>query len=106
MNVYDATEQAYKNGYEAGKPKWISVKKDLPKKNGRYLVRKVIGVTADKGLVWYDVLDFAKDGRKVNKYDFHDDWKNVWYEYDSEWGYCVWDSVTHWMEIPEDPKGE
>ena len=31
MNIYDATEQAYKNGYEAGKKdKWISVKDRLP----------------------------------------------------------------------------
>ena len=30
MNLYDATEQAYKNGVEAGKPKWIPVTKKLP----------------------------------------------------------------------------
>lgn len=102
MNVYDATEHAYKNGYEAGKPKWISVKKDLPKKDGRYLIRRTLfGST-----VWYDVLSFAKDGRKVDKYDFQENWKNVWYRYDSEWGNVTIDSVTHWMELPDDPKGE
>ena len=36
MNIHDATEQAYKNGYEDGKPKWISVN-DPPKERGRYL---------------------------------------------------------------------
>ena len=30
-----ATEQAYKNGYEAGKPKWIPVSERLPKDNSR-----------------------------------------------------------------------
>ena len=81
---------------------WISVKKQLPKKNGRYLTRRTIF----KNTVWYDVLDFAKDGRKVDKYDFQRKWKNVWYEYDSEWGHITMDDVTHWMEIPEDPKGD
>lgn len=81
---------------------WISVKKQLPKKDGRYLVRKLIfGKT-----VWYEVLSFAKDGRKVDKYYFQSDWKNVWYEYDSEWGYITIDSVTHWMELPDEPKEE
>lgn len=81
---------------------WISVKKQLPKKDGRYLVRKLLfGHT-----VWYEVLSFAKDGRKVDKYDFKEDWKNVWYEYDSEWGYITMDNVTHWMPLPDEPKEE
>ena len=79
---------------------WISVKKDLPKKNGRYLVREIIG----KDTVWHDVLSFAKDGRKVDKYDFHRAWKNVWYKYDSEWGHITIDSVTHWAELPGEPE--
>lgn len=79
---------------------WISVKKQLPKKDGRYLVRRTIF----KKTVWYEVLDFAKDGRKVDKYDFHRGWKNVWYDYDSEWGHITFDDVTHWMELPGEPK--
>lgn len=78
----------------------ISVKKQLPKKDGRYLVRKLIF----NSTVWYEVLSFAKDGRKVDKYDFKRNWKNVWYEYSSEWGYITVDNVTHWMELPEEPK--
>ena len=81
---------------------WISVKKQLPKKDGRYLTRKLIfGKT-----VWYDVLDFAKDGRKVDKYDFHRGWKNVWYDYNSEWGYITFDNVTHWAELTDEPEEE
>ena len=52
------------------------------------------------------VLWFAKDARKVDKYDFKDRWKNAWYEYDSEWGHYTVNSVTHWMPLPEPPKGD
>ena len=78
--------------------KWIPVTERLPEKDGDYIVYKKRGL--------YEVLGFAKDGRKIHKYDFARDWKNVWYSYDSEYGYCTTDSVTHWMELPEPPKGE
>jgi hypothetical protein len=104
MNIYEATEQAYKNGYEKGKAdalKWIPVTERLPEKDGYYLVWKAWGTHR-----WHEVLSFAKDGRKVDKYDFKREWKNVWYKYDSEYGYITIDSVTHWMPLPQPPKGE
>ena len=80
---------------------WISVKDRLPDKDGAYLV-------FEKGSYGNQIrtLRFAKDGRKVDKYDFHRGWKNVWYRYDSEWGHITIDSVTHWMPLPQPPKGE
>ena len=39
MKIYEATEQAYKNGYEAGKPKWISVKERLPDEHESIFVK-------------------------------------------------------------------
>ena len=79
---------------------WISIKKQLPNEDGRYLVRRLLFSHA----IWYEVLSFAKDGRKVDKYDFQWDWENVWYEYNSEWGYITIDNVTHWMLLPDEPK--
>ena len=102
MNLYEATEQAYKNGYADGKPKWIPVTDRLPDKDGDYLVVKKIFNNS----IMQEVLNFAKDGRKVDKYDFNRGWKNVWYYYDSEWGHITIDSVTHWMPLPEPPEGE
>jgi len=99
-----ATEQAYKNGYEKGKAdamKWISVKDRLPEEDGKYFVFRKH--TYGAGIT---TLRFAKDARKVDKYDFHRGWKKVWYEYDSEWGHYTLDDVTHWMPLPEAPKGE
>jgi hypothetical protein len=80
---------------------WISVTERLPDEEGQYLVYMKSPYSG-----WQDVLRFAKDGRKVDKYDFHNQWKNVWYYYDSEYGYLTVDSVTHWMPLPQPPKGE
>ena len=101
MDERDMCEQAYKNGYEKGKPKWIPVTERLPDKDGEYLVAKQLFSDS-----YVRVVSFAKDGRKISKYDFHNRWKNVWYEYHSEYGYILIDSVTRWMPLPEPPKGE
>ena len=81
--------------------RWIPVTERLPEVDGKYLV-------FESGYIVQSmrVLSFAKDGRKVDKYDFHREWKNVWYRYDSEWGHLTIDSVTHWMPLPDPPKGE
>lgn len=79
--------------------KWISVKDRLPDKNGQYLVRRKICVT-----VTFDVIGFAKDARKIDKHDFRKNWKDVWYYYDSEYGFLTSDNVTHWMPLPEPPE--
>ena len=82
--------------------KWIPVTERLPEEDGRYLVVKTIFNNS----IYQDVSSFAKDGRKVDKYDFYRGWKNVWYYYDSEWGHITTGNVTHWMPLPEPPKGE
>ena len=76
--------------------KWIPVTERLPDADGNYLVAKKIFNNS----ICQDVLSFAKDGRKVDNYDFHRGWKNVWYYYDSEWGHLTIDTVTHWMPLP------
>jgi hypothetical protein len=88
---------------EAGwtKQEWIPVTERLPEEDGKYLVFEQSG-----GRTVVSVLRFAKDARKVDRYDFKGRWKNAWYEYDSEWGHYTVDSVTHWMPLPEPPKGE
>ena len=80
---------------------WIPVTERLPEKDGQYLVY-------ERGYIIPSirVLSFANDGRKVDKYDFCREWRNVWYQYDSEWGHITIDDVTHWMPLPEPPKGE
>ena len=79
---------------------WISVKDKLPEKDGSYLV--VINYFSHQSI---NVRSFAKAGETVNEYDLAGE-KNVWYRYDSEYGYVSTDSVTHWMPLPEPPKKE
>ena len=81
--------------------RWFPVTERLPEKDGKYLL-----FTKGAYGTGIRLLSFAKDGRKVDRYDFHREWKNVWYYYDSEWGHITVDTVTHWMPLPEPPKGE
>lgn len=83
------------------KTKWISVDDRLPEKDGEYLVW--FGKSIFKQ--YAEVLSFAKDGDTVDKYDLHNE-KNVWFYDDSEWGYVACHDVTHWMLLPQPPKGE
>lgn len=83
------------------KTKWISVKDKLPEEDGDYLV--AINYFGNHQSI--NVRSFAKAGETVNEYDLVGE-KNVWYRYDSEYGYISTDSVTHWMPLPEPPKGE
>lgn len=81
-----ATEQAYKNGYQKGKQdavKWIPVAERLPKKAGWYLAygdSKYINMRFTRTLCW--------NGR--------------WWSDVTGAGFCV----THWMPLPEPPKGD
>ena len=80
MNNYEATEIAYKNGYEAGKPKWIPVSERLPEE-------------------FEDVLVYRSTGCEV---DCCVSRTKAYWSYDTVSGYAV----THWMPLPEPPKGE
>lgn len=84
-----ATEQAYKNGYADGQPKWISVEERLPTPYERVLVCR-------------------GDLRSENKF-ICVEYLTVCYGETTMWGgdYETWKSkVTHWMPLPEAPKGE
>lgn len=83
MDNYSATEQAYKNGYEKGRQdamKWIPVTERLPE-------------------MWQNVLAVRTDGKF--RFDFIGS-LGVWYEDVNFVGY----PVTHWMPLPDAPKGE
>lgn len=94
MNVHDATEQACRNGYEAGKPKWIPVTELLPEHNKSVLVY-CENLTIQGGhTVHIGSCDtmceehfwFLRTQPGVSSFPNH------------EWG------VTHWMPLPEPPK--
>ena len=88
MTVRDAIEQAYRNGFEAGVKsvtdnnvgsKWIPVAERLPEK-----LKEVITYRGECGT--------------SIEYTYGD---GAWF-FDDE----MVDDVTHWMPLPEPPKGE
>lgn len=88
MNIHDATETAYKNGYKQGvkdAAKWISVKDRLPENREDVLVVAFWHERWNVQWGWY-----APNGR-------------VWHVgLMEETDY----PVSHWMPLPEPPKGE
>lgn len=100
MTVHDACEQAYRNGYEAGKeagtPKWIPVEERLPYAEWDEHVAKY----PDEDL---EVLVMIKGAKEPTTLYFNDE--GEFYAYD---GYCggTFYLVTHWMLKPKPPKEE
>ena len=88
MNNYEATEQAYKNGYEAGKPKWIPVTERLPEYFGTFLV--AIDEVHGEKRISVDAADFDPERKSWTTWNY----------------FCAGYKVTHWMPLPEPPKGE
>ena len=89
MTEHDATEQAYKNGYADGQPKWISVEERLPDTAERVLVCKT----------WLGMVHKPE-------YGYYQDFpsrKGCWYVL-TEYGYHPQREVTHWMPLPKAPK--
>lgn len=86
MNIGNDLQRAYWDGYEDGKnqsQEWISVDDKLPEENGSYLV---IGKSGTP-----HTAHFYK-GRTMHGKTFSAHFSNR----------CV----THWMPLPEAPKGE
>lgn len=131
MTVHDACEQAYRNGYEAGKeagtPKWIPVEERLPENEVDVLIlaeRRLYGIPETDSRKCHIVATaFHTDG-KMNTEESGYTWEldNEDMEYDEEadafivpegWWEAVRygeefspvdDFVTHWMPLPTPPK--
>lgn len=52
------------------------------------------------------IARFANCLESVNQYVFYDVKRSGFYIYDSEIGYYEVNDVTHWMPLPEPPKGD
>lgn len=78
---------------------WISVEDRLPKEDGRYLCYYQAPYCSRITLCGY-----ALDLTKIDDYDFLEK-KSGWYKYDSEYGYYETEAITHWMPLPQAPKG-
>ena len=82
-------------------PQWISVEDRLPEEDGKYLATSIYF----GGDPCIDTLSFAKNGETIDEYEFAGQ-KNIWYFYDFGYGDVSTEYVTHWMPLPQPPKGE
>ena len=106
FGIKDWKEQEYTVDHLASRGvtvrRWIPVTERVPKK-GSYLVCK----SGYGGTRYLDVLSFVEDLYRLDEYDFRHyagQKKAGFVYYDSEYGYCEVDSVTHWMPLPDPPK--
>ena len=82
---------------------WISVEDRLPEKKGTFLVyvkanNKWSGWSGYIKTTWFTpCYEGAEDRLQCKK---------IWYDYDSEFGDYEVRNVTHWMPLPQPPKGE
>ena len=77
-------------------PKWISVKDRLPEESGNYIV-----CCDDSSCSYGEGIWYSSDVVVVSEY-YEGSW--IWYEGGTEWS--LENIVTHWMPIPQPPKGE
>jgi hypothetical protein len=94
MKTFEATEQAYKNGYEQGKMdalKWIPVSERLPETNG-YHVWVIACIDGKRSGVRMFERRTVR-GKMVERFKYP--WETISNE-----------NITHWMPLPEPPKGE
>lgn len=81
---------------------WIACSERLPEEEKGYIVQRTDGTI--------DILVFTKDAYKLDNYDFYGykgKKKPIFYDFDSEYGYCACGCVA-WMPLPPvyKPKGE
>ena len=98
-NGVTLAEQLASSSKQLASSEWIPVTERLPEKDGEYLTC----CSYDK---WsqISILYFAKDGCDIWGGGFYGE-ENVFY-YDYDGVYVSQDNVTHWMPLPEPPKGE
>lgn len=95
MTIHEATEAAYKNGYEAGRRdamKWIPVTERLP-------------IGANNGETSEEIIAYTKSGEVC--VGWIESGRRTWYLVVGDDDYPTahdFGTVTHWMPLPEAPK--
>ena len=95
-NAIDKAKQIVQEVAEEYNGGWIACGERLPDNDKKqYIVQKTNG--------FIDILGFTKDAYKLSKYDFAEykgKKKQLFYEYDSEYGYIEWECEA-WQPLPE-----
>lgn len=83
---------------------WIPCKDRLPDKDGRYLVTTIFNYT--KHINHVHICNFAQKLSNIDHYDFEDEHRPGFYNFDSEYGYVETNGVIAWQELPAPYKEE
>lgn len=105
MDEHTSHELAYRKGLEDGKPKWIPVTERLPEEH-ESIFAKVYRTERWEPLMFLNVSD---DVLVVVKYENGETKVKTTHTTDGEWRLIsIYGAkeVTHWMPLPEPPKGE
>lgn len=96
LREYLRDKEEWKRKQAAAIPQWIPVTERLPEAEDHYLAAFRYPGSKDitYGILYYGFMDFKSEEGMC------------FYKYESEWGDVRYDNVTHWMKIPESPKGE
>ena len=89
-------KQSIGNNASDESKRWIPVTERLPDYDGCYIVTACDEGCPSDERIWDDTV--------VVVAEYYDDGRWVWYEGVTEYDLC--DIVTHWMPLPEPPKGE
>ena len=106
MDNYTATEESYKKGYEKGKQdamKWIPVTERLPEISA--LDKEWSKTVLFRTTQGYIFSGYRCVGRPQKSF-YDDDWTPPYWLNESEELEFEDDEVTHWMPLPEPPKGD
>lgn len=81
---------------------WISVKDRLPEENGMY----ICCIKASKRTSYVDVIGFVRNLHEFDEIYFFEENRSGFIKTDDRLGFIEIKKVTHWMPLPEPPKGE
>lgn len=103
--IYPCKPDIFEKTYEMAEAEpdtneWTSVKDRLPEKQGRYLC-VINGIVRDD---YVSICSFTKNLHKFDEFDFPNENRPGWYNYDGEHGYYEVGGVKYWMPLPEMPE--
>lgn len=84
---------------------WISVNDRLPEEDGRYLCLTWLNYSGNR-IPWYRIVSFVANAETDEELAVNGIKGPTWCSYNSEWGLCCADNITHWMPLSEPPKEE